>query len=127
MRGHKMRRTRFLEVLKSSSVFGTAMRRPRNFARVLSPLSLLLFASVASAQNTITTVAGSAAPNNVSPTAASIEGPVGVVRDGSGNLYVLTDSGVVYKVTPGTTAPSTLVIFAGNNTSGPATSGGLAT
>jgi uncharacterized repeat protein (TIGR01451 family) len=94
----------------------------------LSVLVLLLFASIAHAQNTISTVAGSAAPNNVSPTAASIEGPVGVVRDGSGNLYVLTDSGVVYKVTiPPTGAPSTLVIFAGNSDAGHATSGIQAT
>jgi sugar lactone lactonase YvrE len=86
------------------------------------------FASGAWGQNTISTVAGSAAPNNVAPTAASIEGPVGVVRDPSGNLYVLTDSGVVYKVTiPPTGAPSTLVIFAGNTDAGPAKSGIQAT
>jgi len=121
-----MRRIRFLEVQKLSSVFGAAVRRSRYFVRVLSALSLLLFASVACAQNTISTVAGSAAPNNVSPTAASIEGPVGVVRDASGNLYVLTDSGVIYKVTAGPAA-STLVIFAGDNSGGRAASGIQAT
>ena len=100
------------------------------FLRVFSLLMLLLFANVAYGQNTISTVAGSAAPNNVSPTAASIEGPVGVVRDASGNLFVLTDSGVIYKVTAGTAgtaAPSTLVIFAGNNTAGLTASGIQAT
>jgi len=97
------------------------------FIRVFALWMLLLFANVTYGQNTISTVAGSAAPNNVSPTAASIEGPVGVVRDAAGNLFVLTDSGVIYKVTAGTTAPSTLVIFAGNNTAGLAASGIQAT
>ena len=44
------------------------------------------FAASAQAQNTISTVAGSPPPNNVAPTAASLEGPVDVVRDGAGNL-----------------------------------------
>src|SRR5271155_623933 len=110
----------------------TFMSRPTKSAaqyliRAFS-LVLLLFANVAYGQNTTSTVAGSAAPNNVAPTAASIEGPVGVVRDPSGNLYVLTDAGVVYKVTvPPTVAPSTLVIFAGNSDAGRATSGVQAT
>jgi uncharacterized repeat protein (TIGR01451 family) len=85
------------------------------------------FAAPAQAQNTISTVAGSPPPNNVAPTAASLEGPVDVVRDGAGNLFVLTDSGVIYKVTPGPTAPSTLTIYAGNNHAGSATSGVPAT
>jgi sugar lactone lactonase YvrE len=109
-------------------------RATRNAARYFicgfSLLMLLVFANVAYGQNTISTVAGSSAPNNVSPTAASIEGPVGVARDASGNLFVLTDSGVIYEVTAGTTgttAPSTLVIFAGNNTAGLAASGIQAT
>ncbi|MGA3300101.1 MAG: hypothetical protein ABSD87_08445 [Candidatus Acidiferrales bacterium] len=81
------------------------------------------FAASAQAQNTISTVAGSPPPNNVAPTAASLEGPVDVVRDGAGNLLVLTDSGVIYKVTPGPAAPSLLTIYAGNNHAGVATSG----
>ena len=81
------------------------------------------FAASAQAQNTISTVAGSPPPNNVAPTAASLEGPVDVVRDGAGNLLVLTDSGVIYKVTPGPSAPSLLTIYAGNNHAGVATSG----
>ncbi len=63
---------------------------------------LLLLTNVARAQNTISTVAGSAPPNNVAPTAAAIEGPQAVARDSSGNLYVVNDNGVIYKVTPGT-------------------------
>ena len=85
------------------------------------------FAAPAQAQNTISTVAGSPPPNNVAPTAASLEGPVDVVRDGAGNLLVLTDSGVIYKVTPGPAAPSLLTIYAGNNHAGLATSGVPAT
>lgn len=98
-------------------------RAAQYFVRVFLASLLLLLASTARGQNTISTVAGSAPPNNVSPTAAALEGPVGVVRNASGTIFVLTDSGVIYKVTPGTTAPSTLVIYAGNNTAGSATSG----
>jgi trimeric autotransporter adhesin len=93
------------------------------FVRAFLASLLLLLGNAAYGQNTISTVAGSAPPNNISPTAAAIEGPVGVVRNASGTLFVLTDSGVIYKVTPGTTAPSTLVIYAGTNTAGKATSG----
>ncbi len=88
---------------------------------------LLLFANVARAQNTISTVAGSAPPNNVSPTAAPIEGPVAIARDATGNLYVVNDNGVIYKVTPGTLAPSSMSIYAGNNTAGFSPNGTLAT
>ena len=63
----------------------------------------------------------------MAPTAASLEGPVDVVRDGAGNLLVLTDSGVIFKVTPGAAAPGTLTIYAGNNHAGFATSGVPAT
>jgi trimeric autotransporter adhesin len=98
-------------------------RVEQNFVRAFLAALLLLLGNVAYGQNTISTVAGSAPPTNVSPTAAAIEGPVGVVRDAAGNLFVLTDSGVIYKVTPGTVAPSTLVIYAGTNTAGKATSG----
>ncbi len=86
--------------------------------RVLPFLVLLSFASTVQAQNTISTYAGGPPPNNVAPTAAPIEGPQSVVRDAAGNLYVVTDAGVVYKITPGTTAPGVLTILAGNNTAG---------
>ena len=71
-------------------------------------------------QNTISTVAGGPPPNNIAPTAptASLAGPQSIVRDPSGNFFVVTDAGVIYKVTPGTTAPSTMSIYAGNNTAG---------
>jgi sugar lactone lactonase YvrE len=97
------------------------------FIRAFSLLTLLLFANVAYGQNTISTVAGSAPPSNVSPTAAPIEGPVAITRDSSGNLYVVNDNGVIYKVTQGTTAPSSMAIFAGNNTAGLSPNGTLAT
>ena len=45
---------------------------------------LLLFANVARGQNTISTIAGGAPPNNVAPTAAPIEGPEAIVRDAGG-------------------------------------------
>src|ERR1700689_4947795 len=103
---------------KSPTVFGAATRRQRCLAGVFSVLALVLFAGVAHAQNTISTVAGGPPLNNVSPTAAPLVGPQAVVRDGSGNLYIVNDNGVIYKVTPGTTAPSTMTIYAGNNTAG---------
>src|SRR6204780_1320384 len=103
---------------KSPNVFGAATRRRRCLAGVFSVLALVLFAGVAHAQNTISTVAGGPPLNNVSPTAAPLVGPQAVVRDGSGNLYIVNDNGVIYKVTPGTTAPSTMTIYAGNNTAG---------
>src|SRR5277367_6254 len=90
-------------------------------------LLLLLIANAAYAQNTVSTVAGSAPPNNVSPTSAQIEGPQAVVRDTLGNLYVVNDNGVIYKVTAGTTAPSSTSIYAGNNTAGFSPNGSLAT
>ena len=90
-------------------------------------LLLLLIANAAYAQNTVSTVAGSAPPNHVSPTSAIIEGPQAVVRDTSGNLYVVNDNGVIYKVTAGTTAPSSTSIYAGNNTAGFSPNGSLAT
>ena len=96
------------------------------FVRAFSLSVLLLFANAARAQNTISTVAGGAPPNNVSPTAAPIEGPQAMVRDSAGNLYVVNDNGVIYKVTAGTPAPS-MSIFAGNNTAGFSPNGTLAT
>jgi sugar lactone lactonase YvrE len=96
------------------------------FVSVVSVAVLLLFTNVARAQNTISTVAGGAPPNSVSPTAAPIEGPEAMVRDSSGNLYVVNDNGVIYKVTPGTVAPSSMSIYAGNNTAGFSPNGTLA-
>ena len=86
------------------------------FIRVFSIAALLLFAHVAYAQNTISTVAGGPPANNVAPTAAPIEGPQAIARDASGNLYVVNDIGVIYKVTAA--PPSSMVIYAGNNTAG---------
>lgn len=96
----------------------------RRLVRVLVASFVLLFARIAygqsTAQNTISTVAGGPPPNNIAPTtaAATLEGPQSVVRDPSGNFFVVTDSGVIYKITPATTSPSTLAIYAGNNTAG---------
>ncbi len=86
--------------------------------RILSLFLLLLSASVAQAQNTISTYAGGPPPSGVAPTAAPIEGPQSIVRDPAGNFYVVTDAGPIYKITPGTTAPGVLTILAGNNTAG---------
>ncbi len=97
------------------------------FIRVFSLAVLFLFANVARGQNSISTVAGSAPANGVSPTAAPIEGPEAMVRDSSGNLYVVNDNGVIYKVTPGTVTPSSMSIYAGNNTAGFSPNGTLAT
>ena len=74
------------------------------------------------AQNTITTVAGGALPNNVSNTGAGLEGVYGVVRDSTGNLYVITDVGVIYKATPS----GAMSIYAGNITGGYTGDGKLA-
>jgi sugar lactone lactonase YvrE len=93
---------------------------------VFSLTVLLLFANVAHGQNTVSTVAGSAAANNVAPTAAPIEGPQAMARDAAGNLYVVTDIGVIYKVAAGTPAPS-MSIYAGNNLRGFSPNGTLAT
>jgi len=87
----------------------------------------LLFANVARGQNTISTIAGGAPPDNVSPTAAPIEGPVAIARDASGNLYVVNDNGVIYKVTAALGVPDSMSIFAGNNTAGFSPNGTLAT
>jgi trimeric autotransporter adhesin len=93
-----------------------AMKRTaRHLFRVFPASLLLLFANIAYSQNTISTVAGGPPPNNVSPTGAGIEGPYGIVRDTAGNLFVITDSGVIYKVIPNLTAPSSMAIYAGNN------------
>ena len=96
------------------------------FIRVFSLAVLILSASVARGQNTISTVAGGPPANNVSPTAAPIEGPEAMVRDSSGNLYVVNDNDVIYKVTPGTVVPSSMSIYAGNNTAGFSPNGTLA-
>jgi sugar lactone lactonase YvrE len=90
-------------------------------------LAVLLFANVARGQNTISTIAGGAPANNVSPTATPIEGPVAIAQDASGNLYVVNDNGVIYKVTAGLGVPSSMSIFAGNNTAGFSPNGTLAT
>src|SRR6202050_2689426 len=87
----------------------------------------LLFANVASGQNTISTIAGGAPPDNVSPTAAPIEGPGAIARDASGNPYVVNDNGVIYKVTAALGVPDSMSIFAGNNTAGFSPNGTLAT
>jgi len=96
------------------------------FIRVISLAVLILFASVARGQNTISTVAGGPPLSGVSPTAAPIEGPEAMVRDSSGNLYVVNDNGVIYKVTPGLGVPSSMSIYAGNNTAGFSPNGTLA-
>jgi trimeric autotransporter adhesin len=108
------------------------VRRPTEigvqyFVGVFSLAVLLLFANVARGQNTISTVAGSAPPNNVAPTAAPIEGPVAIAQDAAGNLYVVNDNGVIYKATSGLGVPSSMSIFAGNNTAGLSPNGTLAT
>jgi sugar lactone lactonase YvrE len=124
------------------SVYGMASVRPhlsgstvyemdfvkaaRYFVCGLWLLMLLGFASGAWGQNTISTVAGSAPANHVGPTAAPIEGPVTVARDAAGNLYVVTDIGVIYKVPAATPAPS-MAIYAGNNMAGFSANGTLAT
>jgi trimeric autotransporter adhesin len=90
----------------------------RYFLRISAALPVLLLANVALGQNTISTVAGSAPPNNVAPTAATatLEGPQSIVRDPAGNFYVITDAGVIFKITPG--AAGVMTIYAGNNTAG---------
>ncbi|HXN29936.1 MAG TPA: choice-of-anchor D domain-containing protein, partial [Candidatus Acidoferrales bacterium] len=108
------------------------MRRPTKrgvqyFMAVCSLAVPLLFANVARGQNTISTIAGGAPPDNVSPTAAPIEGPVAIARDASGNLYVVNDNGVIYKVTAALGVPDSMSIFAGNNTAGFSPNGTLAT
>ncbi len=95
--------------------------------RVLLPLCLLAtFAFASQAQNTISTVAGGNPLNGTNPTGTGIEGPYGVVRDASGNLFVFTDQGIIYKVTPGTVAPSTMSVYAGAITAGYSGDGGPA-
>ncbi len=90
---------------------------------------LLLLANITYAQNTISTVAGGPPPNNVAPAAAAatLEGPQAIVRDPFGNFFVITDSGVIYKVTPPATLPSVMSIYAGNNTAGISANGTAAT
>jgi len=95
----------------------TAKTVARYLVGVCSFVMLLLFASGAWGQNTISTVAGSAPPNDVLATAAPIEGPVAIARDAAGNLYVVTDIGVIYKV-PGDTPAPFMSIYAGNNLAG---------
>ena len=122
-----MQRINFSVGPKLSGVSGAAARRRRYLGCALPLLALLLFANEARAQNTISTVAGSAPANNVSPTAAPLAGPQSVVRDGAGNLYVVNDNGVIYKVVNQPGVPSTMVIFAGNNTAGFSPNGTTAT
>lgn len=92
----------------------------------LSILIVLVASAGAQAQNTITTVAGGAPLNGTSPTGTGIEGPYGVVRDAGGNLFVFTDQGIIYKVTPGTVAPSAMSVYAGKITAGYSGDGGQA-
>ncbi len=92
-------------------------------------LSLLLAVSLAlsaKAQNTISTVAGGNPLTGTNPTGVGIEGPYGIVRDAGGNLFVFTDQGIIYKVTPGTVAPSTMSVYAGAITAGYSGDGGPA-
>ena len=99
-------------------------RAIQRVVRVFLAALLFVVASAAygqsTSQNTISTAAGGPPPNNIAPTAptASLAGPQSVVRDPSGNFFVVTDAGVIYKVTPGTVAPSVMTIYAGNNTAG---------
>ena len=108
---------------------GVSVSYPTNQAiqrvvRVFLAAFLFIVANAAygqsTAQNTINTVAGGPPANNIAPTAptASLGGPQSIVRDPSGNFFVVTDDGVIYKVTPGTVAPSVMTIYAGNNTAG---------
>jgi sugar lactone lactonase YvrE len=87
---------------------------------------MLVCANGARGQNTISTVAGSAPPDDIPATAAPISGPQAMARDVSGNLYVVTDIGVIYKV-PGDTPAPFMSIYAGNNTAGFSPNGTLAT
>jgi hypothetical protein len=95
--------------------------------RILLAFCLLaLFAFTSQAQNTISTVAGGNPLTGTNPTGVGIEGPYGLVRDAGGNLFVLTDQGIIYKVTPGTVAPSTMSVYAGAITAGYSGDGGPA-
>jgi trimeric autotransporter adhesin len=119
-----VRRGVFVDIHRGSLVDRPGKRAFRHLLRILLSSFLILWAqpghAQSTAQNTISTVAGGPPPNNVAPTAASatLEGPQSVVRDPSGNFYVVTDSGVIYKITPATTSPSTMSVYAGNNTAG---------
>ncbi len=95
--------------------------------RAILPFILVAcLAFAAQAQNTISTVAGGNPLNGTSPTGTGIEGPYGVVRDGAGNLFVFTDQGIIYKITSGTVAPSTMSVYAGAITAGYSGDGGPA-
>ncbi len=95
--------------------------------RAFLPFILVACLAVAArAQNTISTVAGGNPLNGTSPTGTGIEGPYGIVRDSGGNLFVFTDQGIIYKVTPGTVAPSTMSVYAGAITAGYSGDGGPA-
>src|SRR5271165_2345321 len=86
-------------------------------------LATFLWASVASAQNTITTVAGGGNPSGAA-TSADVITPSGVALDSSGNLYIGQFLGYqVFKVTPA----GTITVFAGQNFTGESDGdGGLA-
>ncbi|MFZ3215591.1 MAG: choice-of-anchor D domain-containing protein, partial [Candidatus Acidiferrales bacterium] len=95
----------------------------RRLVFVLPLILAALLPAPSLAQNTINTIAGGELPNNVAATAAGLEGVFGVVRDANANLYVLTDVGVIYKVTPS----GAMTIYAGNITAGYSGDGGPAT
>jgi sugar lactone lactonase YvrE len=110
----------FVQVYAGGLLNYSTKRAVHFLVGVFSAWLLLLFANTTYAQNTISTVAGGPPPNNVAPTAAAatLEGPQTIVRDAFGNFFVITDSGVIYKVAPPGTAPSLMSIYAGNNTAG---------
>ena len=94
--------------------------------------ALLLGASPAQAQGTITTVAGNGQPgysgDGGPATAASLSGAVGVAVDAAGNLYIAdTSSNRIRKVTPGgtitTVAGNGGAVYSGDG--GPATAASL--
>jgi hypothetical protein len=100
------------------SVSYPTKRAIRRVVRVFLAVFLIFVASAAygqsTSQNTISTVAGGPPSNNIAPTAptATLAGPQSIVRDPSGNFFVITDAGVIYKVTPGMAAPSVMTIYA---------------
>src|SRR5579863_5485285 len=98
------------------------MRKTSSILSTLTLLSLVIFAALSQAQNTIVTFAGGG-PNNLPALSSSIGQPSGIAEDSAGNLFFADAmSNRIFKVD----TVGNLTVVAGNGVAAFAGDGGLA-